>query len=329
MQWLNYHHLLYFWVVAKEGTITAACKELSLAQPTVSAQLRSLERAVGHKLFSRVGRNLALTDIGRVVYGYADEIFSTGRELMETLEGYPGSRPRILRVGIADVFPKLLAYEFLKPAFTLPEPVHAICYQGKPGSLLTRLAARELDLVLSESPIGPEVRLQAFSHHLGECGVSIFSAKKLAPGYRRQFPRSLDGAPFLLPTENFSLRRELNHWFATMGIRPSIVGEFEDSALLKVFGQAGVGLFAATTAIENHVQKQYGVRLIGRVEAVRERFYVISLERKLQHPAVVSIVETAHRELFNHSVGETAGFEATSSVAAREKSFVKRDTRTE
>ncbi len=299
MKWLNYHHLLYFWVVAKKGTITAACEELSLAQPTVSAQLRALEKALGHKLFTHVGRNLALTDIGRVVYGYADEIFPTGQDLMDTLEGQPTGRPLRLRVGIADVFPKLLAYEFLAPAFNLPEPIHAVCHQGKPGALLARLAARELDLVLSESPIGPEVRLQAFSHHLGECGVSIFAAKKLAASYRRQFPRSLDGAPFLLPTDNFSLRRELNHWFATKEIRPTVMGEFEDSALLKVFGQAGVGLFAVPTAIEKPVQQQYGVSMIGRLASVRERFYAICLERKLKHPALVSIVERTHRGLFN------------------------------
>ena len=303
MKWLNYHHLLYFWVVAKEGTITAACKELSLAQPTVSAQLRTLEKAIGHKLFTHIGRNLALTDIGQVVYGYADEIFSTGQDLMDILEGRTTGRPLRLRVGIADVFPKLLAYEFLAPAFNLPEPVHAVCYQGKPASLLARLAARELDLILSESPIGPEVRLHAFNHQLGECGVSILAAKRLAAAYRRRFPRSLDGAPVLLPTENFSLRRELNHWFATKGIRPSVVGEFEDSALLKVFGQAGVGLFAAPAVIERQVQRQYGVSLVGRLESVRERFYAISLERKLEHPAVVSIVETAHRELFNNTPG--------------------------
>ena len=292
MTWLNYHHLLYFWVVAKRGTITAACQDLNLAQPTVSAQLRALENALGHELFDRSQRKLALTETGRLVYGYADEIFSVGQNLMDALEGQPTGRPLQLRVGIADVFPKLLAYEFLAPAFELDEPVHAVCYQGKPGALLARLGANELDIIFSESPIGPEVRLGAFNHQLGECGVSILAAKSLAADYRQRFPQSLDGAPFLLPTENFSLRRTLNHWFATESIRPSIFGEFEDSALLKVFGQAGVGLFAAPTAIEKQVKQQYGVNVVGRLESVQERFYAISLERKLKHPAVVSIVET-------------------------------------
>ena len=194
MKWLNYHHLLYFWVVAKKGTIRAACEELSLAQPTVSAQLRALEKALGHKLFTHVGRNLALTDIGRVVYGYADEIFPTGQDLIDTLEGQPSGRPLRLRVGIADVFPKLLAYEFLAPAFNLPEPVHAVCHQGKPGELLARLAAHELDLVLSESPIGPEVRLQAFSHHLGECGPAPLARACSLSAAETRSARSVTGA---------------------------------------------------------------------------------------------------------------------------------------
>lgn len=299
VRWLNYHHLLYFWVVAKKGTITAACEELRLAQPTISAQLRALEKDLGHKLFRRVGRKLVLTDSGRIVYRHAEEIFPVGQDLIDTLEGRPTGAPARLRVGVTDVFPKLLAYRFLAPALNLPEPVHIICYEGKPGDLLGQLAAHELDLVLSESPIGPEVQIRAFHHQLGECGVSIFAAKSLAGSYRRRFPRSLDGAPFLLPTENTARRRSLDHWFAMKDMRPLIVGEFEDSALLKVFGQAGAGLFAAPTVIEKETRRQYGVLLVGRLEEVRERFYAISLERKLKHPAVVSIVETAHRELFD------------------------------
>ena len=299
VRWLNYHHLLYFWVVAKRGTITAACEELRLAQPTISAQLRALEKDLGHKLFRRVGRNLVLTDSGRIVYRHAQEIFPVGQDLIDTLEGRPTGAAVLLRVGVTDVFPKLLAYRFLAPALNLPEPVRIVCYEGKPGVLLGQLAAHELDLVLSESPIGPEVQIRAFHHQLGECGVSIFATKSLAVTYRRRFPRSLDGAPFLLPTDNTTRRRSLDHWFTTKGLRPLIVGEFEDSALLKAFGQAGTGLFAAPTVIEKETQKQYGVRVVGRLETVREQFYAISLERKLKHSAVVSIVEQAHRGLFN------------------------------
>lgn len=298
MEWLNYHHLLYFWVVAKEGTIAAACKELNLAQPTISAQLRVLEDSLGEKLFTRVGRNLALTETGRVVYRYADEIFSLGRDLMDTLKSRPSGRPLRLTVGVADVLPKLVAYRLLEPAFQLPEPVQLVCHEGSPAELLTRLATYELDLVLSDSPIGPDVRVRAFNHLLGECGVSIFGTKDLATKYRRRFPKSLDGAPFIIPTANTALRRALEHWFDSEDIRPSVFGEFEDSALLKVFGQAGVGLFAVPTVIEKEVQRQYSVRVVGRVESVKERFYAISVEKKVKHPAVIAIADEARQKLF-------------------------------
>ncbi len=298
MDWLNYHHLLYFWVVAKEGTIAAACKELNLAQPTISAQLRVLEKSLGEKLFTRVGRNLALTETGRLVYRYADEIFSVGRDLMDTLNGRPTDRPLRLTVGVADVLPKLVAYRLLEPAFHLPEPVRLVCHEGNPAELLTRLATYELDLVLSDTPIGPDVKVRAFNHLLGECGVSIFGVKDLADKYRRRFPKSLDGAPFIIPTANTALRRAIEHWFDSEDIRPSVFGEFEDSALLKVFGQAGVGLFAAPTVIEKEVQRQYSVRVVGRLESVRERFYAISVEKKVKHPAVLAIADEARQKLF-------------------------------
>ena len=299
MEWLNYHHLLYFWVVAKEGTIVAACAKLHVAQPTVSAQLRVLEESLGQKLFTRIGRNLALTETGRVVYRYADEIFSLGRDLMDTLKGRPPDRPLRLNVGVADVLPKLVAYRLLEPAFHLPEPVRLVCHEGDPAELLTRLAVYELDLVLSDSAIGPEVKVRAFSHLLGECSVSVFGTKDLAAAYRRRFPASLDGAPFIVPTDNTALRRAMERWFESEDIRPSVVGEFEDNALLKVFGQAGAGLFAAPTIIEREIQRQYGVRVVGRVESVRERFYAISVEKKVKHPAVLAIADEARQKLFS------------------------------
>lgn len=298
MEWLNYHHLLYFWVVAKEGTIAAACKQLNLAQPTISAQLRVLEDSLGEKLFTRVGRNLALTETGRVVYRYADEIFSIGRELMDALKGRPTGRPLRLNVGVADVLPKLVAYRLLEPALQLPEPVQLVCHEGSPAELLTRLATYDLDLVLSDSPIGPGIKVRAFSHLLGECGVSIFGTKELATKYRRRFPKSLDGAPFIIPTANTALRRALEHWFDSEDLRLSVFGEFEDSALLKVFGQAGVGLFAAPTVIEKEVQRQYSVKVVGRLASVRERFYAITVEKKVKHPAVLAIADEARQKLF-------------------------------
>ncbi|MGE0681152.1 MAG: transcriptional activator NhaR [Candidatus Binatia bacterium] len=302
MEWLNYHHLLYFWVVAREGSVTRASEQLYLSQPTISAQIRALEHSLGEKLFAKSGRHLILTEIGRVVFRYAEEIFTLGHELTDTLKGRASSRaqgrPVRFLVGIADVVPKLIAHHVLEPALHLAEPIHIVCTEGKPERLLAELAVHELDLVLTDAPISPSVKIKAYNHLLGECGVTIFAPAKTSAGYKRKFPHSLNGAPFLFPTDNTSSRRLLDQWFEAQGIRPTIVGEFEDSALLKVFGQTGMGLFAAPSVIEAEVKTQYGVHAIGRIDAVRERFYAISVERKLKHPAVVAISETARQELF-------------------------------
>lgn len=298
MEWLNYHHLLYFWAVAREGSVTRASEQLHLAQPTVSGQLKALEEALGEKLFERTGRRLVLTDVGRVVFRYADEIFSLGRELQDTLKGRPTGRPIRFTVGVADAVPKLVAYRLLLPALSLPEPVHVVCRDGKPERLLAELSVHALDLVLSDAPVGAEVKVKAYSHLLGETPVAFFGTEALAAAHHRGFPRSLDGAPVLLPTEGSSLRRSLDQWFDTEGLRPRVAGEIEDRALLKVFGQAGVGLFPAPVAIEAEVRAQFGVKLVGRVDAVKERFYALSAERKLKHPAVVAISRAARRKLF-------------------------------
>ena len=297
MEWLNYHHLRYFWAAAREGSVTRAGEKLHISQPAVSTQIRGLEQALGERLFTRSGRALALTEAGRVVYRYAEEIFGLGTELMETLKGRPTGRPARLTVGIVNVIPKLIAYRLLEPAFKLPERVRVECREDRPERLLAELATHGLDLVLADAPAGASVRVRAYSHLLGECGVSIFGAERLSKAHRRGFPRSLDGAPFLLPTADSTLRRLLDDWFEAQGIRPRIVGEFEDSALLKVFGQSGAGLFAMPSAIDAEVRSQYEVRLVGRVE-LRERFYAITVERKLKHPAVVAISGAARRELF-------------------------------
>jgi LysR family transcriptional activator of nhaA len=298
MEWLNYHHLLYFWTVAREGSIARASEQLHLTQATISGQIRMLENVLNEKLFSRVGRNLALTDMGRMVFRYADEIFTLGRELMDTLKGRPTGRPLRLLVGVVDVLPKQIAYRLLEPAFKLAVPVRVICREGKHDHLLAQLALHELDLVLSDAPIGPTVKVRAFNHLLGECRVAVFGVAPLAARYRRRFPHSLNGAPFLLPTENTTLRRLLEQWFETEGIRPMVVGEFEDAALLKVFGQSGMGLFAAPSVIEAEVRTQYGAQVVGRLSSVQERFYAISAERKLKNPAVVAISEAARQKLF-------------------------------
>lgn len=298
MEWLNYHHLLYFWTVAKEGSIARASEKLRLTQATISAQISAFERTLGEKLFNRVGRRLVLTETGRVAFRYADEIFTLGREFMDTLKGRPTGQPLRFRVGVADVLPKLIAQRLLEPAFQISQPLRVMCHEGKTDSLLAQLILHELDLVLTDSSVGSGIKVRAFNHLLGECGVSIFAAPKLAAQYRRQFPRSLDGAPFLLPTDNTAMRRSLNLWFDQQNIQPLIVGEFEDSALLKVFGQLGKGLFAAHSAIDTEVEQQYGVQLVGRIGGIRERFYAISVERKLKHPAVIAICDSAKKELF-------------------------------
>jgi LysR family transcriptional activator of nhaA len=298
MSWLNYHHLFYFWAVAREGTIARACGQLHLTQPTISAQLRSLEKALGAKLFDRVGRHLVLTETGRVVYGYADEIFSLGRELQDTLQGRPAARPLRLLVGVANTLPKEIAYRLLEPATRLQEPVQLVCEHGIPDALLARLAVNALDVVLADAPVSPTTKVRAFNHLLGECGVSIMGTPRLAATYRRGFPRSLEGAPFLLPAENTALRRSLEQWFEAGGIRPLVRGEIADPGLLKVFGQHGAGLFVVRAAVERETQHHYKVRLVGRVESIRERFYAISVERKLKHPAVVAITAAAREKLF-------------------------------
>lgn len=298
LEWLNYHHLRYFWAAAREGGVTLASRRLHVSQPTISAQIKELERALGERLFNREGRSLVLTDVGRAVFRYADEIFGLGRELLDTVKGRPGGRPARLTVGVANVVPKMIAYRLLEPALRLPEPVVVACVEDRPERLLAELAVHALDLVIMDAPVSPTVNVRAYSHALGECGVAIFGRRSLASEHRRGFPGSLDGAPFLLPMQGTSLRRALDQWFATAGIRPRLVGEFEDSALLKVFGQAGRGLFAAPLAIAKDVERQHGVRRVGEVPGLRERFYAISVERRLKHPAVIAISDAARGELF-------------------------------
>ncbi len=292
MDWLNYHHLLYFWTVAKQGSIAGACRELRLAQPTISAQLRALEENFGEKLFTRSGRRLVLTETGQVVYQYAEEIFGLGRELVDVLKGRPRGRPLRLTVGISDLIPKLITYRILQPAFALKEPVQLVCYEDQPEQLLLELSAHRLDLVLSHAAANSAVPARVFNHRLGSCGVSLFATDGLAAKYRKGFPSRLDGAPFLLPMEKSASRRGLEQWFAASGIRPQIIGEFQDSALLGAFGQAGAGIFAAPSAIEKEVRRIYRVSIIGRLDSVVEEFYAVSASRrKIKHPAVVAITE--------------------------------------
>ncbi len=297
MNWLNYHHLLYFWMTAREGSITRACHALHLTQPTVSGQIRELERALKTRLFERSGRSLVLTDAGRLVYRYADEIFTLGRELQDALHDRPRGEPLRFAVGIADTLPKVLVHRLLAPASTLGEEVRITCVDGSPDRLLAELALHELDLVIGDYPAHPRPGLKAFNHLLGECGISFCATAALAGRHRRGFPLSLSGAPLLLPYGNTALRRTLEQWFDDQGIRPHVCGEFADSGLLKVFGASGAGIFAVPTAVEADVKRMYGVSVVGRETSIRERFYAISVEKRLKHPAVVAITKAARRTL--------------------------------
>lgn len=298
MDWLNYHHLLYFWTVARTGSIVKASEQLHLTQPTISEQIRMLENALGEKLFQKSGRNLVLTDTGKTVYSYAEEIFSLGKELMDSVHGRPTSRPIRLQVGISDAIPKLIAYRLLEPALKTGSRVRVVCHEGRADALLARLAIHELDVVLTDFAIPPTVNVRAFSHLLGECGTSFFAPAQVAARLRTKFPKSLDGAPMLLPHENSNIRRGLEAWFESNGIHPEIVGEFEDTALMNVFGQSGSGIFAGPQAIEKEVTEQYRVKVVGRTDAVRQSFYVISTERRLKNPAVLALTNTARAKLF-------------------------------
>lgn len=295
---VNYRHLTYFWMVAKEGSVTAASERLQLAQPTISAQLRTLEETLEVELFDRTGRALTLTDAGRVVYRYADDILALGREMVDVLKGRPVDRPLRLAVGLAFVVPKLIAYELLRPALELGNGALVDCYEDKVDRLLTQLASHEIDLVISDTPLGPDVAVKAYDYPLGESSTTFFAVRSLALRLRRGFPQSLDDAPYLMPMEGSAMRRELDRWFESLGVRPRVVGQFDDSALLKVFGQSGVGAFAAPSVIEKQIRDQYGVQVVGRTDEVTERFYAISAERKVKHPGVLAISNTARTKLF-------------------------------
>lgn len=293
MEWLNYHHLLYFWLAAKEGSVTRAAAELRLAQSTVSAQIRQLEHVLDERLFRRDGRRLVLTDVGRTVFRYAEEIFGLGRELLDVVRDRPTGRPLRFNVGVADQVPKLIAHRLLRPALALDVPVRLVCHEGRTTQLLGELATHQLDVVITDMPLGSDTRVRAFNHLLGECGVSIFGTAARARAVRRGFPGSLTGAPLLLPAPGTVLRRTLDQWFDAHHVRPTVVAEFEDSGLLKVFGQGGLGLFPAPTVLELDIARQYRVVVAGRLPDVRERFYAISVERRLRHPAVVAISQAA------------------------------------
>jgi LysR family transcriptional activator of nhaA len=293
MRHLNYNHLLYFWTVAKEGGVVKASELLHLTPQTISGQLKRLDEAVGEPLFRRAGRRLVLSDMGKMVFQYADEIFSLGRELAQVVRGLSPAAPAELHVGVTDSLPKLIAYRMLEPALSLPEPVRVVCREARLEPLLAELAVHRLDLVLSDAPVPPGLNVRAYNHLLGRSGVSFFAAGRDAKRESRRFPDRLAELPMLLPASGTPLRFALDQWFERLGIAPRVIAEFEDSALLKTFGRASRGVFPGATAIEDDICSMYRVAVIGRTDAVEERFYAISPERKLKHPAVVAISQRA------------------------------------
>jgi len=293
MRRLNYQHLLYFWSVVRAGSLSRACEELALSAPTVSAQLRTLEERLGEKLLARSGRRLVPTEVGRLVYGYAGEIFGLGHDLLEALEQRPTTRPLRLVVGIDDVVPKEIAYRILKPVMALRRPVQLVCREGTLERLVADLAAHEVDVVLSDAPVTPQLNVRAYSHRLGTWDTVWMAAPALARALRRGFPRSLDGAPVLLPTDDTAIRRQLDLWLEKHETRPVRLGEFEDYALLREFARAGHGFAPVPSLLEEPFRREYGVARIGVATGVKSNFYAISVERRIRNPAVAALIGAA------------------------------------
>jgi len=299
VEFLNYHHLRYFWVVAKEGGLRKAAEKMNVSQPTISAQIAALEGLVGDKLFRRGGRALALTEAGQHVLVYAEEIFSIGQDLLDSVKQRPTSRPLRLRLGVADALPKLVTYHIIKPIFSLPQPVQLSCWETKVSDMLVELTAYRLDLVLADEPASSGVTTNVFNHFLGECGVTFCAEPQLAAKLRRGFPKSLNGTPALLPMSNSGLRRSLEKWFHAIGVRPRLIGEVEDPAFVNILALQGLGFMAVPTLAAKEIVTRFGFRAIGRTDECKQQFYAITPEHKLTHPAVAAITSQAKAALGN------------------------------
>ena len=296
---MNYKHLHYFMQVAKSGSVMRASEQLHLTPQTISGQIQLLEEALGNALFAKSGRGLVLTETGRMALGYAEEIFALGAELKEAVREYP-KQGRMLefRVGVADAVSKSIAYRLVEPARHLPEPVRIVCRGWKLDSLLAELALHRLDLVISDAPIPPSVSVRAFNHRLGASGVSFFAAPNLLERCAGAFPQCLDGAPLLMPGEDAAVRQRLRAWFQKRSLHPRVVGEFDDSALAKEFGRRGAGIFVGPTVLTKEIEKQFSVKTLGAATDVVDEFFAISVERRVTHPCVIAITQSARNELF-------------------------------
>lgn len=292
MEWLNYHHLRYFWTVAKEGSLAAAAEKLHVSQPSISEQVRELEETLGEKLFRREGRNNRLTDTGQMVFGYAEEIFALGRELVSAVKQRPSEKTLRFYVGVADSFPKLVTNEILKPVFAMSQTIHVICREGKMEDLLAQLAAHRLDLVLSDEPASTSVNFKVFNHRLQETATTFCAEPKLAADLMHGFPKSLNDAPALLPSENTTLRRALENWFREQKVQPRVVAEFEDLALMKVMASEGRGFIAVPSIATKDAVAHYGFQIIGQAPKCRVQYHAITAERKIEHPAVQLILRS-------------------------------------
>jgi LysR family transcriptional regulator, transcriptional activator of nhaA len=304
MEWLNYHHLHYFWMVAKEGNLTRASKTLRLAPQTVSGQIHRLEFVLGEKLFGHEGRRLFLTDAGRVAFGYADKIFGLGSEFLDTIKGRSATEPSQLVVGFAEGLPKSIVRRMLKPALELDQPVQILCHEARTSdAFMVDGAAQPVDVVLSDAPAPSGTGIPVCEHLLGECGTAFFAPRGSARALRRHFPKSLTGAPFLLPGHNAALRGTLEKWFEAEQLQPTHAAEVDDPSLMRELGENGLGVFAVPDVLEEEIQARYRVSLIGRAPQLRQQFYAISIERKAKHPAVVAICDASREKLFDQGSG--------------------------
>jgi LysR family transcriptional regulator, transcriptional activator of nhaA len=298
MNSLNYKHLHYFWMVAKTGSISKAAEQLFLTPQSISGQLTEFAKVLGVELFRRAGRNLEITDAGRQVMSYADEIFSIGDELLEAIHNQQTRKSIPFRIGIADSVSKSVAYRLLEPALNLSERLRLVCREGRLIPLLSELSIHRLDMIIADRPMPTHLNVRGFSHLLGESELMVFGAASLIATLKEPFPQCIHQAPFLLPGDDAAIRPKLEQWLERNNLHPLICGEFDDSALMKSFGQAGAGLFAAPATIATRICEQYQVEILGRIESVTEQLYVISNERKLTHPAILAISERGREDVF-------------------------------
>jgi LysR family transcriptional activator of nhaA len=298
MSTLNYKHLRYYWMVAKTGSIARAASQMHLTPHAISGQLKEFEQNLGVELFQKQGRNLELTDAGRRILSHADTIFSTGDDLLASLHQTSSAKKRSFRVGVSDAVSKSIAYRLLEPALDSPEPLRLICREGRLAVLLAELALHKLDMIIADRPMPPSFSVRGYNHLLGECGLTVFGAASLIKKSKLPFPAMLDQAPFLLPGEDVAIQPKLLHWLELNNLRPNIVGEFDDGALMKAFGKAGAGFFVAPSAMQDDICAQYQVRAVGQIDAVIEQIYLITTARRNTDPAVIAISETAKRAIF-------------------------------